>query len=967
MLFLSAVLIVLLGLAAAFAMGGSDGNMKFVCNFRDEDEINSWKVSGARAEWTSTTEDGADIEGVALEMEAVRGGAMHLVLLGGEGFTTLSYDADSGMPSDWSGYEKLVFNFENGSEFMINMHLVLTDGAGATCRADNIWICRSRNQLEIPLCEIRTDSGEPLDLSMVRKMEIEIRSQEKFERDLWLYQFHLRRAADPVVERSDDTVLIDFGPLGGRIINGAALLHEKSEYAPWRGFGWTRGSEALAGTSAKSLDELGGTWIFGDMVSEPAALRVDLPDGSYRARFYGGNYTNKIVPVRSFSLWVNGAEVASKAAHADTYYTSEGHFQGIDNWFEPGEDVFEKYIKPFYQEHDFDFEVSGGSVELEWRDTLAGFGLLIAPAAGFSRCADAVDDARRACFAEAAQEPPRPQGAVAASSEDRKRGFVLWSRPTFEEVGVYDLPSENELSPGSLKVAAARGQRETATFTVTPLDEIGELTVEVGDLTGDAGTIPASAVEVWVLKYGWSGWPASLTPWILWPASTAVTFPGANVRFFLTLTPPEDAAGIYRGQVRIRSASGGTSSVDLEAEVRPFSLDEDHGVSYAWWRHSPYNMNYCMMYFLPEKMDYFRRLNEAEAAHLKARGCTGYSFTAPILKGVDGPNVELDMTVLDIETEVCLKYGLSGPDCPGMVFLLPDVARHLFPETRYGDYMEPEDISSIPEEDKVEEFSELFNARYLDVVTKLQAYFESKGLNVLMYPSDEPRERNTNRWNRNIEDTIRYCDLIRANVPGARVYVDPMRDENSGVDYVHLVDHVDVLGTHPWDQSSRFIRHCMEKGRPDLAYFNAIMWDRYDFGLEVAAAGAKAFWQWHYQWDLVPFQPFHVGFKWGVTVPGPDGPIDRPRVELVANAIDDYRYFATLQGRVAAARAAGRARAEADAAEKALQELLADAPAYPSVEDYRPSKKPRTSVSGKTLDEWRAVFAGHIESIDAAM
>jgi len=957
-------------LGAAFAAeGAASGDIRFVCNFRDEAEVAAWGVEGARAQWTATTEDGAKIEGVALEMEAVKGGAMHLVLLPGDQFTTLSYTAEDGMPADWSGFETLVMNFENGSEFMINMHLTLADGAGAVYTGENIWICRSRNRLEVPLSEVRTAGGEALDLSDIRRMEIEIRSAEKFERDLWLYQFHLARGAKPVIERTDDTVLIDFAPLGGKIVPGAALLHEKSAYTGWRGYGWTAGAEALEATGARTLDKLGGSWIFGDLCGGPAVLRVDLPDGKYRARFYGGNYNAKIVPVRSFRLSVNGMEVASKAVDPANYYTAEGHFQGIDNWFEPGEDVFAKYIKPFYQEHDFDFEVSGGHAEFEWRETLAGFALLVAPRDEFAACAEAVDEARRREFASCAKEPPRATERITASRDDEKRGFVVWRRGVHEAVGVYDVPSDAERNPRALKFTAARGEREMAAFTITPLDDIGEVTVEISDLVGDAGTIPASAVDVRVLKYGWAGWPATVGPWMLWPARSAPTFIGANRRFYLTLTPPEDAAaGAYTGRVEVRSAKGGSAEIAVEAEVRPFSLVEDHDVSYAWWRTSLYNMNYCLKYFLPDKMDYFRELHAAEAAHMKARGCTGYSFTAPILKSVNGEQVELDMTILDVETDVCLEYGLCGPDNPGMVFVLPDVARYLFDETRYGDYMEPEDLSSIPQEDKSEEFSDLFNARYLDVVAKLHGYFQSKGLNVLIYPSDEPRERNTNRWNRNLEDTIRYCDLIRDNVPGARVYVDPMRDGNSGVDYLPLVDHVDVLGTHPWDQSERFIKYCMEHDEPDLAFFNAIMWDRYDFGLQVAAAGAGAFWQWHYQWDLVPFQPFHVGFKWGVTVPGPEGPIDRPRIEMVADAIDDYRYFATLKGRIEKARATGRAGAEADAAEKCIADFLAAAPAYPTREDYRERpRSPRETVAGRTLDEWRDVFAGHIAAIDAGM
>ncbi|MHC4713791.1 MAG: hypothetical protein ACYTAN_11065 [Planctomycetota bacterium] len=960
----------LVALAAVLCAADEGGApVAFVSNFRDEAEVSAFKVTGARAEWTATTEDGARIEGVALEVEAVKGGAMHLVLTPGETFTTLEYTAAAGMPSDWSGYDTFAMNFENGSEFMINMHLTIEDGDGANYFADNLWICRSRNRLEIPTAEFRTAEGEPIDLVNVTRLFIEIRSGEKFERDLWLYQFHLARGGRPVVEPSEGTVFVDFAPLGAAVMPGAQLVTEKTPYAAWRRCGWTSGADGLMSTAAKKDAAVISNWVWGDLSDGPAVLRVDLPDGSYRGRFYGGNYNEKIVPVRSFALSVGGEKVAAKAVDAATYYSADGHFLGIDEWFVPGEDPYEKFIKPFYQEYDFEFEAKGGYAEFTWEKTLAAFGLLVAPADGFDAAVSAVEDARRKDLADNLHWPEEPVTPQAASATDKERGFVIWEKPHLADVGVSDRPSEDETSPAVLKVTAARGERESASFVVTPLEDLGEVTVTVGDLKSEDGAVmPASAVDVRVLKYVWSGWPASVEPGVLMSAARAPGYAGANLRWYLTVTPPDGTpAGVYTGKVVVSAGNGGLAEMALEATVRPFALVEEHDVSYSWWRCSPYNMNYCLKYFLPEKMDYFRALLDAEAAHLVARGCNAYCFTAPTIKGVEGEKVNLDFMILEEEAAACLKHGLCGPETPGMVFVLPDIARYLMKETRYGDYMEPEDLSYLPDEDRVEEFSDLFNARYLDVVRQLHDFFTKKGLNVAIYPSDEPRERNTNRWNRNIADTIRYCDMIRENVPGARIYVDPMRDENSGVDYLHLVDHVDVLSTHPWDQSGRFIEHCRAKGEPDLAYFNAIMWDRYDFGFQVAAAGARWFWQWHYQWDLVPFQPFHPGFKWGVTIPGPDGPIDRPRIELVAEAIDDYRYVATLRDRIAKAKAVGKAAEEVAAAEKILKTLLDSTQPYPTREDYRGRpRKARDKIGDKTLDQWRDVLAEHIAAIDAA-
>ena len=241
---------------------------------------------------------------------------------------------------------------------------------------------------------------------------------------------------------------------------------------------------------------------------------------------------------------------------------------------------------------------------------------------------------------------------------------------------------------------------------------------------------------------------------------------------------------------------------------------------------------------------------------------------------------------------------------------------------------------------------------------------------MLLYVVDEPRERNINRWNRGFADTIRYCKLVRENIPDGQIHVDPMRDENAGVDYVPILDYVDVIGTHPWDQSSGIVKKSGKESFPILWYFNAIVWDRYDFGLECAAADAKGFWQWHYNWDLLPFQPFHSSFKWGATIPGPDGPFDTPRHELIATSIDDYRYLATLEQRIETARDAGTAESAVESAENLLSSFYDAAPPYAVRADYEEShekRKTRDVIGGKSLDQWRDAFAEHVEEIDAAM
>lgn len=950
--------------------------MMYISNFSNAEEVSRFRVTGARAKWVKNTEEGAVIEGVAYQKEVSASGAMHLRLTPGRTYTTVEYSAADGMPSDWTGHETLQLNFENASEFKINLHLKVEDARGRSYLADNLWVFRGRNFANIPLAEVRAADATALDLGNVARMSLEIRSAEKFPRDVWVFEWKLLEAAAPVVSETPRLKMLDFGPLGSPVFPGATLVHDRSAYAAWRGCGWTTPTGVLTSEYGKKPDLLTNHFVWGKVGDDRAALRVDLPDGRYRARFYGGNYNAHILPNMSFALAVDGRKVASKTATFESYYTPECHFSGINEWFAPGQDVYARYVTPFWQTHDFDFEARGGKVEFAWTGVVAAFGMLVAPEGKFAAAAEAVEAARRADFMKDVEFPKPPRKAPALSPAERKRKFILWHRGWEgwdgwgRGVGVYDLPKKGERNPRSLAVTAALGQREPTTLMVTPIEDIGRVSLEVSDLRGPGGAkLPSRAVDVRVVRYEWSGKPAAPRPLILWPAKAAPSSKMVNISFWLTVKPPKNAKpGIYRGKVTV-AARTGKAVVPIAVDVRPFALPVDIDAAFSFFQTNDYSMNYAMRYWMPRHNDAFAKIIDQEFRDLSEHGLNSYLFYPPIIRGVDGGRVIIDFSVLDVAIAAAKKHGFCKAGSPGLMNLLPDVARYLMRETRYGDFYEPEDMSqTLPQADQEEEFSPLFIARYVNAASQIHERLKKAGLVVCMYPVDEPREHNINRWNRDLADTIRYCDIIRRNLPDALIWVDPMRHEGEGVDYLPILDHVDIISTHPWDQSERINQRAARDGRPVLQYFNSIMGDRYDYGYATAAANAKGFLQWCYAWDLVAFNPFHPCSKSGVAIKGPKGVISRPFYEVFAAAVVDYRYIYALRERIARAKESGRAAKEARAAGKALAKLLSSASPYPTRKDYERGRgKPRTKIAGRTLDQWRDILAGHIQAIDGAL
>ena len=953
-------------LVSAMPAGAERPRGRYLCAFPSEEVVRSIKVSGCRADRSQTLADGAAIDRPDVDVPAAGAGALHLVLLPSKTYSSLEITPGSGMPANWTGYGRLLFTVFNGSEFMIPVMLTVMDEAGITYLSPEIWLSRARNSFEIPLGELRTSAGRPVDLVRVRSVWMQIRSAEKFERDLWIYNFLLATDEPSAIAAGDGTVLLDFGPAGSALLPGSKPVTEKIAYAPFRGYGWTTSPAGAQAWALKKPERLTSDWVWADLGSGKANFRVDLPDGRYSARFYGGNYSSKLLALLSFTLAVDGRQVAARNVDPAAYYTEAEYFRGINDWYEPEEDTYRKSVAEQWQRYDFSFQASGGHVEFTWGGVLCAFGLLIAPEGKeFESAAAAVEKARQGDF-DANLRPPKPRGETLSASETaRSRGFLLWSRDFGKEVGPFDLPQTAELDPSVLRLAAARGDLAHVAITVTPLHSPETVEVNVSELRSEGGAVlPVGTLQVRSLKYMWEDWPAELKEGCLLPARSVPSRGGLNVTFWITVGPAGEAApGLYRGRVRVATGTGGSAEVPIEVTVYPFALTADHPVSFGFFRSSPYNLGYSLRYFLPGKIEDLRRALRAETSLMKAHGLTSYMFTPPIVTGVEGEHMVLDFSLLEEEVRAAKEAGLCDARRPGLVLLLLDVARRLMKETRYGDFFEPEELSApLPDGDLTEEFSPLFNRRYVDAARQIHGFFEKRGVPVLLYLADEPRERNINQWNRNLQDALRYARLVREGVPGAKIFIDPMRDNEDGVNYLPLVDRFDLIATHPWDQSAGLVEAARRRGKP-LWYFNGIP-DRYDFGIQMVVSNAVGFWQWHFGWDLLPFQRFHPYNRSGVTLPGPDGPIETPAFERLTAGIGDYRYIATLKQRIEAAKRTGKRTSEVAAAEADLRKLLSAALPYISKEDYENPLLRRRTVAGHSLDEWRATLARHIVSLN---
>jgi hypothetical protein len=277
-----------------------------------------------------------------------------------------------------------------------------------------------------------------------------------------------------------------------------------------------------------------------------------------------------------------------------------------------------------------------------------------------------------------------------------------------------------------------------------------------------------------------------------------------------------------------------------------------------------------------------------------------------------------------------------------------------------------------------EEFVEGFDKPYLDAMTQFVEFGKKNQLPLVCWLVDEPRE-NPNPRNRNLADTIRYCDLA-GKIPGLVRMVDPMGDVTSDKDYLPLLDHVDIIDTHAGKSSEKFITTAVKAGKPELWIYNTGK-DRYSNGFYVWRVGATGKHEWHFnQWNYEnpgkypgkdihnPLMMYEIG---DATAPAPlgyrGGLLPKESLFTMASGVSDYRYLWTLQQAIAEVRKdtegkAGDPRiAAADEAQKFLDDLKTKIPIIPEVKNLTDLAAVGEGLAGAgELENWKTQVAQYI-------
>ena len=451
-----------------------------------------------------------------------------------------------------------------------------------------------------------------------------------------------------------------FGPGTPPPLRGFAQVTPATVYSPGRGYG-LKDARIWRAFDVLQPDPLYQAFI----CIESGGFATDLPDGKYHV-FVNidspSGYWGEYQVYRQRTIKANGVEVIKDTMDLPGFLTRYFRFADVED--QPEENTFDKYQRAYFSEKEFDVDVTGGQLYLEfigenWANALSVLVIYPASEAQAGRAyLDNLRERRRFYFdnyfkrtlPNGRRDAKGPVPDLAATAEEQGKGYVVFARDWMQDVNVNAVPRREEVTR-QLSVSASAGELEPIVFSVYPLRDRGEVSVSVSDLVSpDGDRVPASAVQVGVVSHRLTrvtmeGTVYTIAPRLVMPRSTATIKQGVTTTFWLTLRAPSPAkADTYRGSVTLRFADGKTDALDLTARLFATPLDELDVPA------GPWGCSIGLPWYQGDLGDYDREMLRKCLAKMREYGCTSFSGIPTLgIRGWQNGKPDIDFSRADGE------------------------------------------------------------------------------------------------------------------------------------------------------------------------------------------------------------------------------------------------------------------------------------------------------------------------------
>ncbi len=346
------------------------------------------------------------------------------------------------------------------------------------------------------------------------------------------------------------------------------------------------------------------------------------------------------------------------------------YFRHWDTEDDPSDDTFDKYQRTYYQEKEFDVDVTNGQLDLGFRGDVYACSVsavIVYPvkqAEAGQRFLDYVVAKRRFFFDnyfhrvlhKATGDP------LAPTAVEKKRGYVIFARDYMQDVFYNDTPLAAEIDQPVAGFGMA-DEYEPLTVAICPLMDLGQVTLTTSDLVGP-GKIAAQDIAVGyasnrLTRVSGDGAVYTIAPRMLIPRAMTEVPQGTTRRFWLTVHPPADAkAGLYKGQITITPTHGQPARVPVEYRVYPGTLEAADLPVGPW----SYEINIPWDGADPATQSWNELMAERSLRKMRDYGFTTFSGMPKMqYLGFQGGKPAFDFTVADRQMALARRAGFSMP------------------------------------------------------------------------------------------------------------------------------------------------------------------------------------------------------------------------------------------------------------------------------------------------------------------
>lgn len=446
------------------------------------------------------------------------------------------------------------------------------------------------------------------------------------------------------------------------------------------------------------------------------------------------------------------------------------------------------------------------------------------------------------------------------------------------------------------------GEYEPLAFEIHALDDLGEVGIEVSDLSGGrASVIPRDHADVRLVRnvrvlVDAKARTYRMEPFLLEKRPALSLSKGESAAVWLTIKIPDAAkAGEYRGTITVRATGREAARLKLSVQVLPFSLP-------------PAPVEMAM--FAPRLPDDDAMLRR-QLVDAREHGLTGFEpGLQVVIKSRDRRYGEDDVAAT---IEGCRRVMRAAEEVFG---------RRRFPLTlevghQIAFYWDQglNWFAFWPHDKSIE-------TDFLKAIQTVADVAKAEGRPPLrVYAVDEAGAHNL------LDEAVYYYRFIKERLPGLHTWTTIGGGMAMGLDEIGpLSPWIDFFSTNRF--TPEIARALVERGKPYGIYNGCgatAAGARFFFGFYGWKTGAQQIAQWAYHFGDAVFAGNGIRREdEGYVYMAPDGPTPSVMWEAVREGIDDYRYIHRLSQMVAAARASSQpgARTAADDAAKTLAGLL---------------------------------------------